>query len=123
MKRQSRPSISTRAHAQAETAVDDLQEEPRDERIIDDDDDDADELVQNLVSIAFDEPVCHLLFDREDTRQDGARRSADRVHTEAIERIVIIEHRFEPCDPDIAQYAPAKPITIDPAGRRNRTLV
>ena len=71
-----------------------LQDDQADDRVVDDDDADADELVDHLSGVALDQAGRAAIFaDGEDAGQDGAGGAADRMHAEGVERVVIAEAR------------------------------
>ena len=81
---------------QADRHVDDLQDDQRDDRVIDDDRADADQLIDDLARVAFDQAgVAAVLVDREHAGQDRADDAADAVDAEAVERVVIAERVLE----------------------------
>src|SRR5271168_1463263 len=82
--------------AQTDGNVDDLEDDERDDDVINDDDGNALDLVEHLARIAFEQaggPA--ILFDREHAGEDRTRGTADAVDAEAVERIVIAEHVLE----------------------------
>src|SRR5277367_4127006 len=83
-------------YAQADRHVDDFQDDQRDDRIVDDDHADADQLIDDLLGVAFDEAGRTAIFiDRQDPGQNRADGAADAVDAEAVERVVIAEGVLE----------------------------
>ena len=74
--------------------------------VVDDDGADADQLVDHLARVAFDEAgVAAVLVDREDAGQDRADDAADAVDAEAVERVVIAEGVLERGGAEVAADA------------------
>src|SRR5271165_217974 len=82
--------------AQANRDIDDLEDDERDDRVVDNDDGDAQELVHELLDVALQKArMSAELVDREHAGQDGADRAANRMHAEGVERVVIAEGRLK----------------------------
>src|ERR1700749_3099374 len=80
-------------HPQADEYLDHEQDNQADDRVINEDRGNADALIEELTDIAFQNtrgPA--ILLDREYPGQQRTDDAADRMHAEAIQRIVIAEH-------------------------------
>src|SRR5208282_2027985 len=76
--------------AQAHDQIDRLEDDERDDGVIDQDDDDALRLVQHLEPIALDRARGAAVFlDGEDAGQERADDAAHRVDAEGVERVVV----------------------------------
>jgi hypothetical protein len=72
--------------------------------IIGDDDSDADQLIDDLAGIVFDEARCAaILVDREYASEDGAQGSAAGADAETVERVVIADPAFHDCRRELAE--------------------
>src|ERR1700730_11069070 len=92
--------------AQADEEIDELEDDQRDDGIIDDDDDDAFDLVDQLPRIPLDQALgSAVLLNGKHAGQDRTGGAADRVHSEAVERIVVSKRRLDPSDGDVTHDA------------------
>src|SRR3984957_2163678 len=83
-------------NAQADRDVDDLQDDEGNDRVVDDDRGHPLELVDELPDVALQQAgVAAELVDRKHARQQRADDAADRMHAEAIKRIVVAEGVLE----------------------------
>src|SRR5579872_402195 len=94
------------ADAQADDDVDDLQDDEGDHAVVDNHGYDAEDLVDDLSRIAFDQTsVTAVLIDGEHAGQDRADDAADAVDAEAIQRVVVAEGVLEGGGAEIAADA------------------
>src|SRR5580704_3382533 len=71
------------ADAKSDDEIDKLEDDQRHHDVVDEHDADADELIDDLAAIAFDQSGrAAVLVDGEDAGQDGAGGAADAVHAE-----------------------------------------
>src|SRR5262249_43897006 len=83
-------------HAQADEDIDYLQDDERDDGAVDDDDGDAQDLIGDLAGIVLEEAGgAAILLDGKHAGQDRADHAPDRMHAEAVERVVVAEHALE----------------------------
>ena len=94
------------ADAQPDHQVDNLEDDQGDNDVVHEHDRHADDLIEHLVGIAFDQAGRAAVGGHgEHAGQDGAGGAADRVDAKRIERIVIAEEVLEPSDAPIADDA------------------
>src|ERR1051326_197001 len=80
--------------AQPDDEINELQQDQRGDRVIDDGASDAVELNQDLVRIAVDQAAMAFAADRRDGQnasQDRAGRPADAMHAERIQAVIVAE--------------------------------
>src|SRR5882672_11148572 len=95
-------------HAQADKHLDHAEDDQAGDGIIDEDDGDPDALIEELTDISLQNARrSAVLLDREHPGQQCSDDAANRVHAEAIQRIVIAEHVLQ---------AGASPVTDDARG-------
>src|SRR3984957_17006684 len=83
-------------NAQADRDIDDLEDDEAHDRVVDDDRAHPLELVDELPDVAFQQArVAAEFVDRKYARQQRADDAADRMHAEAIKRIVVTEGALE----------------------------
>src|SRR5262249_5840383 len=93
------------ADPQTDEEVHDLEQDQRNDGVIDEHGDDADALVDELLDVAIERAGgSAVLLDREDAGEQRADDAADRVHAERVERVIVAEHVLE---------AGAAPVTHD----------
>src|SRR5260221_3526422 len=83
-------------HPQAYKDVDDLEDDQSHDDVVDEHGADADRLVDGLHPIALEQARgATVLTDRKHAGQQRAGGSADRMHPERVERVVVAEHVLE----------------------------
>ena len=99
-------ALYVRGDPQAERDVDDLEDDQRNDGVIDDHDAEALELVDHLHAVAFEQAGGAAVFaDREHAGEDRAGGAADAVHAEAVERVVVAEGVLERGGAEVAADA------------------
>src|SRR6266567_6228112 len=95
-------------NAQADEHLDHGEDDQAGDGIIDEDDGDADALIEELTDVSLqDARRSAVLLDREHPGQQRPDDAANRMHAEAIQRIVVAEHALE---------AGASPVAEDAGG-------
>src|ERR1700730_2140948 len=93
-------------HAQADKHLDHGEDDQAGDSIIDEDDGDPDALVEELTNVSLQySRGSAVLLDREHPGQQRPDDAADRMHAEAIQRIVIAEHPLQPGASPVAEHA------------------
>src|SRR6516165_387725 len=83
-------------YAQPNEDVDDLEDDQRHDRVVDEDNDHACELVENLHGVALDQAGSAAIgLNRKHTGKQRAGNAAEAMHTESIERIIVSQHALE----------------------------
>src|SRR5215510_5619857 len=94
------------ADAQADEDVDDLENDQRDDGVVDEDDDDAIDLVEELARISLEQAGgAAILFDREHAGEQRADGAADGVHAEGVERVIVAQHVLQAGAAPVAEDA------------------
>src|SRR5229473_52331 len=99
-------------HAEPDSHLDDEEDDQAGDGIIDEDDGDPDALIEELTHVALQNarrPA--VLLDREHPGQQRPDDAANRMHAEAIQRIVIAEHALQ---------AGASPVAEDTCANSDR---
>src|SRR4029077_15532368 len=92
--------------AQADDRIEHFEKDQRDDGIVDDYDRDAFDLIDHLGSIALDQAGGAAVFtDGEHAGEQRADDTADTMHTEAVERIILVEDPLEASDAPVADDA------------------
>src|SRR5580700_7540910 len=82
--------------AQPDSDIDNLQDDEGNDRVVNDDRAHPLELVDELSDVAFQQTgVAAVLVDRKHARQQRPDNAADRMHAEAIKRVVVAEGVLE----------------------------
>src|SRR6202034_2490322 len=101
-------TLDVLADAQPDDQIDDLEDDQRHDHVVDEHAADADDLVEHLAGIALDQSGGTAVgADSEHAGEDRAGGSANRVHAEGIERVIVAEHVLE---------AGAAPVADDAGG-------
>src|SRR5262245_744318 len=84
-------------HPQADRPVDQLEDDERDDDVVDEHDGDAFDLVDDLAGMSVDQSARYAaeLLDREHAGQDGADGAADSMDAKGVERVIVAEHVLE----------------------------
>src|ERR1700676_2161106 len=99
-------SLDVLRHAQADKHLDHGQDDQAGDGIIDEHDGDPDALVEELTNVALQNARgSAVLLDREHPGQQRPDDAADRMHAEAIQRIVIAEQPFQAGASPVAEHA------------------
>src|SRR5258707_7445703 len=101
-------ALGVLCHAQADKHLDHAEDDQAGDGIIDEDDRDPDALIEELTDISLQNARrSAVLLDREHPGQQCADDAANRMHAEAIQRIVIAEHALQAGASPVAEDARA----------------